>query len=91
MPSFSATYSHFFSTRGDVPASGRRRRTAPALCVNASSQCFHQIDDFGWRTLSWDFDLLAGLLLPQQLLQRIFVVVLEFLGLKVSGLAFDDV
>ena len=38
MPSFSATYSHFFSTRGDVPASGRRRRTAPALCVNAPPQ-----------------------------------------------------
>jgi len=70
MPSFSAAYSHFFSTCGDVPASGRRRRTAPALCVNAPPQRIHETDDFRGRALSWHFDLLTGLLLPQQPLIR---------------------
>jgi hypothetical protein len=36
-----------------------------ALCVDATAQRIHQIDDFGRRTLSGRFDLLAMLLLLQ--------------------------
>src|SRR5262249_24520948 len=65
--------------------------TANALCVHASAQSIHETDDFRWLALSRRFDLLAGLLLLQQLLQRVFVVVLKFFGLEVAGLGFDDV
>jgi hypothetical protein len=47
------------------PASGRRRRTAPA-----PPQRIHETDDFRGRALAWHFDLLTGLLLPQQPLIR---------------------
>ena len=65
--------------------------TANALCVHASAQSIHETDDFRWLALSRRLDLLAGLLLLQQLLQRVFVVVLKFFGLEVAGLGFDDV
>ena len=65
--------------------------SASSLCVDASAQCIHEVDDFRRRPLPRYLDFLTGLLLLQQLLQRIFVVVLKFFGLEVAGLGFDDV
>ena len=65
--------------------------SASSLCVDASAQCIHEVDDFRRRPLPRYLNFLTGLLLLQQLLQRIFVVVLKFFGLEVAGLGFDDV
>jgi hypothetical protein len=64
---------------------------APAFRVHASAQCIHEIDDLRRCALSWNLDLLTGLLLLQQVLQRILVVVLKFLRLEVPRLGPNDV
>ena len=60
--------------------------TPATLLFHASAQGIHQIDNFRWRPLPRCFDLLTRLLFLQQLLQRILVVVLKFLGLKCPDL-----
>jgi hypothetical protein len=50
-----------------------------------------QIDDVGTGSLFRPFDPLALLFLAQKLLQRAFILVLEFFRLELPFLAFDDV
>jgi hypothetical protein len=60
-----------------------RRRTgwlltfASALCLDASPQGFHEVDDICGLALLWSLDFLAGLLLLEQLFDCIFVLILE--------------
>jgi hypothetical protein len=46
-------------------------RTATALRAHTAAQCIHETDDLCRFALPRRFDLLAGLLLLQQLLERI--------------------
>jgi hypothetical protein len=62
-----------------------------SLRFHASAQRIHQIDDFCWCALFRRFDLLPSLLFLQQLLERIFVMILELFRLEVAGLGLDDV
>jgi len=67
---FLAGYRIFISTCGDVlPLVARR--TAPALCVNASSQCFHQMMTLAAHAL---LTSTSDRIFSSALLQRIFVV-----------------
>src|SRR5215467_3111353 len=72
-------------------------RPAPAaratrlLAFGAAAERIHQVDDLARLGLARDSDGLALLFLAQQILQRILIVVLEFLRIEMAGFRFDDV
>src|SRR6516165_8789252 len=59
--------------------------------LHTLAQCLHQVHHIGACRLPWSLYVLALLLLAQQLLQRIFVVILKLLGFETSALGVHDV
>ena len=59
--------------------------------LHTLAQCLHQVHHIGACRLPWSLDLLALLLLTKQVLQRIFVVILELFGLELPSLGVHDV
>ena len=55
---------------------------AAAAGFEALAQRVHKVDDVGWRALLRTLDLLALLLAPEQIFERVLVLVLECCGLK---------
>src|ERR1700734_3292439 len=75
---------------------GRRRvpglfPLAAGFSLHACPQRVHQIDDVASRGLLRTLDLLAGGLLLDDFLERLFILILELLRLEVTSLRFDDV
>src|ERR1700733_4322104 len=65
--------------------------TALTLCLNARSQRIHKIDHVRPRGPLWLLDLLPLGLLFDQLPKGIFVLIFEFLRIKVAALGVDNV
>jgi hypothetical protein len=57
-----------------------------ALGFDALAQRIHQVDHIRSSGFSWALDLLPFLLFAQKLFERILVLVLEFLGIKIASL-----
>src|SRR5262245_26162482 len=77
-----------------APCSGKSSPAlarAAALGLDASAQGVHKVDDLCFGRFFRRFDLLTRLLLPQKLLQRLFVVVFELLWLEMAGPGAHDV
>src|SRR5262249_23332220 len=69
----------------------RRTGLLSARRLHTLAQCLHQVHHIGACRLPWSLDLLALLLLTKQVLQRIFVVILELFGLELPSLGVHDV
>jgi hypothetical protein len=78
-----------FGSRSALLA-GRPRRSS-RLAFNTLPERVHQIDDVAAGRLFGPLDLLAFLLLADEILERIFVLVLKFLRLEYSLFRLDDV
>ena len=63
---------------------------AAAAGFEALAQRVHKVDDVGWRALLRTLDLLALLLAPEQIFERVLVLVLELLRLEVASFGLDD-
>ena len=63
---------------------------AAALGLDAPTQRIQEVDDLRRLAIARRLDLLAGLLLLQHILERLFVMVLEPLGLEVRLLGLHD-
>jgi len=63
----------------------------PSVPLDASAQCIHQIDDIIGPRFLWWLDLFALIFFAQQIFQCIFIAVLKFVRLEVTGFRFDDV
>src|SRR5262249_18837669 len=72
-----------------APLSGWARKNSSSL--NTSAEGIHEIDDLSWFAALGPLDWLAGLLLSDQFLQRVFVLIFKFLGLEVTRLRLDNV
>jgi hypothetical protein len=70
-----------------ISCSPRRRSPPRPLRLDAAAQRIHEVHDLRWLTLGWSFDLLTGLLLLQQILEGLFVAVLEPFRLESDRLA----
>ena len=71
--------------------SGRLPPLATTFGFNACPQGIHKVHDIRSRRLFRPLDLFALGLLFNQFAQGVFVLILEFFGLEVAALRFDDV
>src|ERR1700678_1852727 len=70
---------------------GTSRSFGGCLALEALFQRIHQIDDIVRRFFRLGrFDRLAGGLAPDQCLQRVLILVLEFRGIEMRGLGVED-
>jgi hypothetical protein len=72
---------------GGAPSASER---FAAFGCHTLSQCVHQVSHFGWCALLRLTYLLAMLLLFDQLLERVFVVILEFLWCEMPRFGFHN-
>jgi hypothetical protein len=64
-------------------------RLASALGFDALAQSIHPVDHIRPSGLSWALDLLSFLLFAEKLFERVLVLVLKFLGLKIAALCAE--
>src|SRR5258705_7011519 len=75
-----------------VPLRGVSLRPAASACrLDAAAQRVHQVDDVARLGALWRLDRLTFALLANELAQGIFIMILEFFGMKMAGFRFDDV